>query len=385
MTPLEAIEKLSGQPVLVLGDMIADIYLYGTIARISREAPVLVLEQSTEKIVAGGAANVINNGATLGGRIFAAGLVGDDNAAKGLSGILQEKSVDVSGFIKDVNRSTISKTRIVAGGRTTVSQQIVRVDKESKEPMGKAQEQQLEEYLKQVLPQVKGVVLSDYGSGTITDKLLGQIFAYCQEHNIPTIVDSRYDILRFKTVDYIKQNDAELSAAIGRDLATEEELVQGGCELLLKMSAKGALITRGEDGMSLFQIISPQEAADYLKSQEVSGSGDFGQFREGLTVKLVVKRQTGRLSVVQELISYQDRDILVSHIPVTDKSEVYDVSGAGDTCVATVILSLAAGLEPLLACQLSNEASGIAVRKMGTSVVYAQELEARFRQLGYEA
>lgn len=385
MTPLEAIEKLSGQPVLVLGDMIADIYLYGTIARISREAPVLVLEQSTEKIVAGGAANVINNGATLGGRIFAAGLVGDDNAAKGLSGILQEKSVDVSGFIKDANRSTISKTRIVAGGRTTVSQQIVRVDKESKEPMGKAQEQQLEEYLKQVLPQVKGVVLSDYGSGTITDKLLGQIFAYCQEHNIPTIVDSRYDILRFKTVDYIKQNDAELSAAIGRDLATEEELVQGGCELLLKMSAKGALITRGEDGMSLFQIISPQEAADYLKSQEGSGSGDFGQFREGLTVKLVVKRQTGRLSVVQELISYQDRDILVSHIPVTDKSEVYDVSGAGDTCVATVILGLAARLEPLLACQLSNEASGIAVRKMGTSVVYAQELEARFRQLGYEA
>ena len=385
MTPLEAIEKLSGQPVLVLGDMIADIYLYGTIARISREAPVLVLEQSTEKIVAGGAANVINNGATLGGRIFAAGLVGDDNAAKGLSGILREKSVDVSGFIKDANRSTISKTRIVAGGRTTVSQQIVRVDKESKEPMGKAQEQQLEEYLKQVLPQVKGVVLSDYGSGTITDKLLGQIFAYCQEHNIPTIVDSRYDILRFKTVDYIKQNDAELSAAIGRDLATEEELVQGGCELLLKMSAKGALITRGEDGMSLFQIISPQEAADYLKSQEASGSGEAGQFREGLTVKLVVKRQTGRLSVVQELISYQDRDILVSHIPVTDKSEVYDVSGAGDTCVATVILCLAAGLEPLLACQLSNEASGIAVRKMGTSVVYARELEARFRQLGYEA
>ena len=345
----------------------------------------MVLEQSTEKIVAGGAANVINNGATLGGRIFAAGLVGDDNAAKGLSGILREKSVDVSGFIKDANRSTISKTRIVAGGRTTVSQQIVRVDKESKEPMGKAQEQQLEEYLKQVLPQVKGVVLSDYGSGTITDKLLGQIFAYCQENNIPTIVDSRYDILRFKTVDYIKQNDAELSAAIGRDLATEEELVQGGCELLVKMSAKGALITRGEDGMSLFQIISPQEAADYLKSQEVSGSGEAGQFREGLTVKLVVKRQTGRLSVVQELISYQDRDILVSHIPVTDKSEVYDVSGAGDTCVATVILGLAAGLEPLLACQLSNEASGIAVRKMGTSVVYARELEARFRQLGYEA
>lgn len=112
MTPLEAIEKLSGQPILVLGDMIADIYLYGTIARISREAPVLVLEQSEEKIVAGGAANVINNGATLGGKIFAAGLVGNDNAAKGLVGILQEKSVDVTGFIMDANRSTISKPEL---------------------------------------------------------------------------------------------------------------------------------------------------------------------------------------------------------------------------------------------------------------------------------
>ena len=326
MTPLEAIEKLSGQPVLVLGDMIADIYLYGTIARISREAPVLVLEQSTEKIVAGGAANVINNGATLGGRIFAAGLVGDDNAAKGLSGILREKSVDVSGFIKDANRSTISKTRIVAGGRTTVSQQIVRVDKESKEPMGKAQEQQLEEYLKQVLPQVKGVVLSDYGSGTITDGLLAQIFSYCRKHGIPTIVDSRYDIFRFKTVDYIKQNDAELAAAVGRQLETEDELIEAGRELLARMEAKGALITRGEDGMTLFQ-----------------------------------------------------KDGSVAHIPVTDKSEVYDVSGAGDTCVATVILGLAAGVEPVLASRLSNEASGIAVRKMGTAVVSADELRSKFR------
>ena len=145
--PLEAIENLKNQPVLVLGDMIADIYLYGTIARISREAPVLVLEQASEKIVAGGAANVINNGATLGGRIFAAGLVGDDSAAKGLANILQEKGVDVTGFMRDANRATISKTRIVAGGRTTVSQQIVRVDKEPKEPMQPEQEQKLENFL----------------------------------------------------------------------------------------------------------------------------------------------------------------------------------------------------------------------------------------------
>lgn len=383
MTPLEAIEKWKNQPVLVLGDMIADIYLYGTIARISREAPVLVLEQSTEKIVAGGAANVINNGATLGGRVFAAGLVGDDSAAKGLADILQAKGVDVTGFAKDAGRATISKTRIVAGGRTTVSQQIVRVDKETKAPMGEAQERELEAYLEKVLPQVRGVVLSDYGSGTITDKLLRQIFDYCHAHRIPTIVDSRYDILRFRTVNYIKQNDAELAAAIKRELATEDELVLGGCELLTKMAAQGALITRGEDGMSLFEAISSKQAASYLEEHENDKSVSLPEI-DGVSVKAFGEYQTGRLSVRQLLVAYQGRYILVSHIPVTDKSEVYDVSGAGDTCVAAVILALAAGIEPLLASQLSNEASGIAVRKMGTAVVYAEELQERFRQLGYD-
>lgn len=383
--PLEAIEKLKNQPVLVLGDMIADIYLYGTIARISREAPVLVLEQASEKIVAGGAANVINNGATLGGRIFAAGLVGDDSAAKGLANILQEKGVDVTGFVRDANRATISKTRIVAGGRTTVSQQIVRVDKEPKEPMQPEQEQKLGKYLEQVLPKVKGVVLSDYGSGTITDKLLRQIFDYCHVHNIPTIVDSRYDVLRFKSVDYIKQNDAELAAAIGRDLATEDELVLGGCELLAKMEAKGALITRGEDGMSLFQMLSHQKAAEYVSAHQAEWQNIAAATGDGLVVKAAANVQAGKLAARQMLMSYHGWDILVSHIPVTDKSEVYDVSGAGDTCVATVILGLAAGIEPLLASQLSNEASGIAVRKMGTAVVYAKELQERFRQLDYES
>lgn len=383
MTPLEAIEKWKNQPVLVLGDMIADIYLYGTIARISREAPVLVLEQASEKIVAGGAANVINNGATLGGRIFAAGLVGDDSAAKGLADILQAKGVDVTGFVKDAGRATISKTRIVAGGRTTVSQQIVRVDKETKAPMGEAQERELEAYLKKVLPQVRGVVLSDYGNGTITDKLLRKIFDYCHAHRIPTIVDSRYDILRFRTVDYIKQNDAELAAAIKRELATEDELVLGGCELLGKMEAKGALITRGEDGMSLFEAMSSKQAEAYLEKHENDKSVSLPKI-DGVVVKTFGEYQIGRLFVRQLLVAYQGRYILVSHIPVTDKSEVYDVSGAGDTCVAAVILALAAGIEPLLASQLSNEASGIAVRKMGTAVVYAKELAERFRQLGYD-
>lgn len=318
---LDIIDKMQGSEILILGDMIADIYLEGTISRISREAPVLVLEQASEKVVAGGAANVVNNAATLGGVVHAAGLLGDDNGADGLEGILAARSVDTKGFIRDKDRPTISKTRVIAGGRTTVSQQVVRIDKESKAPMKPEYEAEIGKYLDEVLPRVKGVVLSDYGSGTITEGLKNQILGYSQKNSIPVIVDSRYDIWRFKSVDYIKQNDAELAAAVGRELDSEADLVAAGKELLSKMSAKGVLITRGEDGMTLF-------GAD--------GS--------------------------------------VNNIPVSDKSEVFDVSGAGDTCVATVMLALAAGVEPLAAATLSNIASGIAVRKMGTSTVSAQEL-----------
>lgn len=318
---LDIIDKMQGSEILILGDMIADIYLEGTISRISREAPVLVLEQASEKVVAGGAANVVNNAATLGGVVHAAGLLGDDNGADGLEGILAARGVDTKGFIRDKDRPTISKTRVIAGGRTTVSQQVVRIDKESKAPMKPEYEAKIGKYLDEVLPRVKGVVLSDYGSGTITEGLKNQILGYSQKNSIPVIVDSRYDIWRFKSVDYIKQNDAELAAAVGRELDSEADLVAAGKELLSKMSAKGVLITRGEDGMTLF-------GAD--------GS--------------------------------------VNNIPVSDKSEVFDVSGAGDTCVATVMLALAAGVEPLAAATLSNIASGIAVRKMGTSTVSAQEL-----------
>ncbi len=318
---LDIIDKMQGSEILILGDMIADIYLEGTISRISREAPVLVLEQASEKVVAGGAANVVNNAATLGGVVHAAGLLGDDNGADGLESILAARSVDTKGFIRDKDRPTISKTRVIAGGRTTVSQQVVRIDKESKAPMKPEYEAKIGKYLDEVLPRVKGVVLSDYGSGTITEGLKNHILGYSKKNSIPVIVDSRYDIWRFKSVDYIKQNDAELAAAVGRELDSEADLVAAGKELLAKMSAKGVLITRGEDGMTLF-------GAD--------GS--------------------------------------VNNIPVSDKSEVFDVSGAGDTCVATVMLALAAGVEPLAAATLSNIASGIAVRKMGTSTVSAQEL-----------
>lgn len=292
----DALSGMQGRDILVIGDMVADIYLDGRISRISREAPVLVLEQAGEKVVAGGAANVVNNIATLGGKVHAVGLVGRDKSADGLRAILAKNGADVRGLIADDSRPTISKTRIIAGGRATVSQQIVRIDRESKAPMAPAVEAELCAYIESVLPTVEGVVISDYGSGTVTEGLQSLLIDYCQAKGIPSIVDSRYAVRRFHGIGYVKQNDAEIAAA------------------------KGVLVTRGELGMVLVEHGAVHE------------------------------------------------------IPVSDKSEVFDVSGAGDTCVAAVILALAAGIAPATAARLSNIASGIAVRKLGTSTVSVREL-----------
>ena len=316
----KALSGMQGRDILVIGYMVADIYLDGRISRISREAPVLVLEQAGEKVVAGGAANVVNNIATLGGKVHAVGLVGRDKSADGLRAILAKNGADVRGLISDESRPTISKTRIIAGGRATVSQQIVRIDRESKAPMAPAVEVELRAYIKSILPTVDGVVISDYGSGTVTEGLQTLLIDYCRAHDIPSIVDSRYAVRRFSGIGYVKQNDAEIAAAMGRELVTTEDIVRAAEELRQELAAKGVLVTRGELGMVL------------------------------------VEHGT------------------VHEIPVSDKSEVFDVSGAGDTCVAAVILALAAGVAPATAARLSNIASGIAVRKLGTSTVSVREL-----------
>lgn len=316
----DALSGMQGRDILVIGDMVADIYLDGRISRISREAPVLVLEQVGEKVVAGGAANVVNNIATLGGKVHAVGLVGADKSADGLREILAANGADVRGLIADDSRPTISKTRIIAGGRATVSQQIVRIDRESKAPMAPTIEAELSAYIKSILPTVEGVVISDYGSGTVTEGLQALLIDYCRAHDIPSIVDSRYAVRRFRGIGYVKQNDAEIAAAMGRELVTTEDIVAAAEELRQDLAAKGVLVTRGELGMVLVEHGAVHE------------------------------------------------------IPVSDKSEVFDVSGAGDTCVAAVILALAAGIAPATAARLSNIASGIAVRKLGTSTVSVREL-----------
>ena len=326
-TLLNALDRLASRRILVVGDMVADVYIDGRISRISREAPVLVLEQAGEKIVAGGAANVVHNAQTLGGSVQAFGILGADSQARGLHRILRAAGVDTAGLVEDPARPTISKTRIIAGGRATVSQQIVRLDREWHTPVAVAVEQQLLFALEKALPEADGIVISDYGSGTITDAVKERLIQYARAHHIPSIVDSRYAVHRFSGIGYVKQNDAELAAATGQQLTDAATTIAAAKSLLHELGADGVLVTRGELGMILVE-----------------------------------------------------KDGTVSDIPVTDKSEVYDVSGAGDTCVATVILALAAGVKPSDAARLSNYASGIAVRKLGTATVSAAELRRAIAQ-----
>lgn len=323
----ELVAKMAGKRLLVLGDMIADIYLEGRIARISREAPVLVLEYERERVVAGGAANVVNNVATLGGVPLAVGVVGEDRGGEGLKAILQGNGAHIDGLLTEPGRPTIAKTRIVAGGRETVSQQIVRVDRESHAPLAPDTEAAMEARVTAALPHIDGLILSDYGGGVLTDGLRRRVIEACRRGGVPTMVDSRYAIRQFVGVDYVKQNDAELAAAVGRPLSAEEDLRLAGRELLERLGAKGVLVTRGAKGMTLF---------------EATGA--------------------------------------ITDIPVPDKSEVYDVSGAGDTSVAAFMLALAAGASPVEAARIANVAAGIAVRKLGTATVSAAELCAALQK-----
>ena len=322
MNKMNSLKNFNKINILIIGDMVADVYLKGNISRVSREAPVLVLEHAGEKVVPGGAANVVHNVATLGGQAFAVGLIGNDKAGSGLRDILNDKNVETTGLIVEENRPTITKTRIIAGGSATVSQQIVRIDQEMKSPILSQTEKNLINILNQVIDKIDAVVLSDYGSGMLSDKIRNFIIESCQEKNIKTIVDSRYDILKFEGVSFVKQNEAEAAKAVGFELTSEDAVVTAGKILLEKLQAEGIIISRGEQGMSLIQ--------------------DNGE---------------------------------IHHIPVVDKSEVFDVSGAGDTAVAAFILAIASGAKPVEATKIANFAAGIAVRKLGTATVSNEELK----------
>lgn len=316
------VDRLQQQKIMLIGDMVADVYLNGKISRISREAPVLILEHAGETIVPGGAANAVYNAAALGGSVYAVGVVGQDHAGAELRKELQQKKVQIEGLFTAPDRPTITKTRVMAGGQATVRQQVVRIDKEAKLPLGQELEAAVIRYVDSHIDDTSVVVLSDYGSHTISREIARYVIAACRTRGIPSIVDSRYNIHDYSGITVVKQNESEAAAAIGCPALDDQTLLVAGRELLRRLNAAAVLITRGPDGMTLFE-------------------------------------NTGA----------------VTHIPVVNKSEVYDVTGAGDTVVATVALALAAGASYQEAAELATFAAGVVVRKPGTATTTPDELK----------
>jgi rfaE bifunctional protein kinase chain/domain len=322
---LALIDGFSSRRVLIVGDLIADEFIYGEVARVSREAPVLILKYDTTEIVAGGAGNAANNVAALGGRARLAGVVGTDPEGQRLLTSF-DRGVDRSPVMRSKRYRTPIKTRILAGGVHAARQQVVRIDRETGWPMAEAVGQAFARKLPALVESCDVVLLSDYGSGLVTPALAAIVRSGLARRSrrrpIPVLIDSRYRLLDYHDLTMCTPNESEVEQALGIHIDDDAEALEKAGRLLLKKTRMhGVLITRGSRGMALFQ---PK----------------------------------------QETI----------HLPIFGPSEVTDVTGAGDTVNATFGLALAAGASLYEAARLANYAGGLVVMKRGTATVSAREL-----------
>jgi len=314
-------DGFAGRTVLVVGDLIADEYLFGRPARISREAPVLILRFTERALSLGGAANAVNNVHALGARVVPIGVVGDDAAGAELTSLFRGAGIETAGLVVEAGRRTPVKTRIMAGGYQATRQQVVRLDRE---PLGDPQpetEDALIARLTTLAARADAIIVSDYGYGTVTGRVLERLRARARAGGAVVTVDSRYELPRFTGLTAATPNEAELEALVGMPADDERAVEKAGRQLLDRLDARLLLVTRGSRGMALLE-------------------------REGPT----------------------------TFLPIHGTDEIADVTGAGDTVIGTFTVALAAGALPLEAATLANIAGGLVVMKRGTATVSAAEL-----------
>lgn len=313
------INAFKGKKILIVGDVILDRYIFGKVNRISPEAPVPVVEVQNESFLLGGATNVANNIISLGGIASIAGIVGKDNAGRVLKGLLEEGSVNTEGLIED-NRPTSVKTRIIAH-----NQQVVRFDREDKKRLDGKNLIKLLNYLKKAAQEHDAVIISDYKKGVISASLIKTLVKYAKQRDLFIAVDPKVGHFHFyKNVSLITPNVMEASQGSGVEIKDENSLYKAGKALINRLSCRSVLITRGEEGMSLFE-------------------------RD------------------------RTKDISVTHIPTAAK-KVFDVTGAGDTVTAAFTLAYSVGASSLDAAIIANHAAGIVVGEVGTAVVTPEAL-----------
>lgn len=311
------LRRFAGRRVLVAGDVMLDEYIWGTVTRISPEAPVPIVEVETVTLTPGGAANVAVNLKSLGADPVLVGLVGPDDTATRLRQALVERGIDGAILVADPERPTTLKTRIVAHG-----QQMVRTDRESRRPAGDPVSERCRQAILDNLATVDAVILSDYGKGLLTDNLTGAVITAGRQRDLPVAVDPKgLHYAKYRRAGIVTPNALEAGRAAHLDIHNEAELLEAGRRLLTDLDTDAILITRGGEGMSLFE---PGERVQHLSASA---------------------------------------------------REVFDVTGAGDTVIATLTLALAAGADYRTAAELANRAAGVVVGKVGTAGVTVDELE----------
>ena len=312
-----------GKRIVVFGDLIADEFVYGRIARVSREAPVLILEYDATEIVPGGAGNAANNVASLGGTVRLVSLAGRDEPGDRLFKVLP-RSVERTGLVRPRGYRTPVKTRILAGGIHSAKQQVVRIDRYTSEPVIDAHRRAAERAVLRAIKDADAVLISDYGSGLVQPRFVAEFVGKlrAKKNDVPVLIDSRYALTRYRGLTACTPNESEVEQVLGVKIDDNKRVLErAGRKLLEQTGMACVLITRGSRGMALFEPDKP-------------------------TV----------------------------HIPIFGSDQIADVTGAGDTVMATMTLAVAAGASFEEAARLANYAGGIVVMKRGTATVSAAEL-----------
>ncbi len=308
--------------VTVLGDLVADEFVFGEISRVSREAPVLILKHRERTVVPGGAANAANNLADLGINVLPVGVVGDDEPGRMLLKYFRHKRIAVSGVLKDKSYTTVTKTRILAGMTHTARQQVVRVDREPLDAPNAHLTRELYLAARNYAHASDALLVSDYGYGAATPAIVSTLQEKGKLGAVPVIVDSRYRLMQYSGVTAATPNEPEVEEALGVRIGQDwNKVVAAGEQVMERMKLQSLVITRGRDGMVAFNH----------KHKPVD-------------------------------------------IPIFGSDQVADVTGAGDTVIAAFTAALAAGATTEEAAQLANYAGGIVVMKRGTATVSREEL-----------
>jgi len=326
-TLLSIIEKFPRRRIVMLGDLVADEYVYGEIARVSREAPVLILKQREKQVTPGGGANAVNNLADMGAQVIPVGVVGDDDTGEALLRYFREKGISTRYVLRLAGHQTPTKSRILGGLSHWQRQQIVRIDREPAQLLAREVRRRLTRNVLSLLRTSSALLVSDYGYGSTDAREVEFLSRRKECAPLPVAIDSRYDLLTYKDVTTATPNEPEVEAACGETIGHNLERLHAlGRKLMRRQRLRALLVTRGRDGMVLFE-----------------------------------PRREPR------------------HLPIFGSDQAVDVTGAGDTVIAAYTLALGAGAGFLHAAMIANCAGGLVVMKRGTASVTGAELAEAIR------